>query len=103
MRFKFIFLVTAAFCCRAAAQDADPENSKLEIRGSYWAVNSSGSIRANGTPVDLQSDLGVNQAQATFTGRLVVAPRRRHKIVLEGTPFRLTGFKDLSRSISYAG
>jgi hypothetical protein len=84
------------------AQD-DPEKSKLEITTSYWPINTSGTIRANGTPVDLKSDLGVTQSQPTFTGKLVAKPGRRNKIVVEGTPFGLDGNKDLSRSITYQG
>jgi hypothetical protein len=87
----------------AAAQDLDPESSRLEITGSFWSVDASGSIHANGTPIDLKSDLGVNQGQATFTGKLVAKPRRKQKIVVQGTPVRLDGSMNLSRSITYRG
>jgi hypothetical protein len=90
-----LLLIPVLSLC-AVPQDADPENSTLETTGSYWSVNSSGSIRANGTPVDLKSDLGVNQSQPTFTGRLVAKLHRRQKLVVEGTPFRLTGDQNLT-------
>ena len=47
------------------AQTRDPEASKLEITGSWWSIDSSGTIRANGSPIDLKSDLGVVQQQST--------------------------------------
>jgi hypothetical protein len=40
----------------------DPEKSKLEITTSYWPINTSGTIRANGTPIDLKSDLAARGA-----------------------------------------
>ena len=79
------------------------EPAKLEIKLSYWNVDTSGTIKADGTPVDLKSDLGVSQSQPTFDGKLVFAPARKHKILVEGTPFRLSGDRDLSRGITYAG
>src|SRR5207248_2655062 len=63
--------------------------------------HTNGTIRASGTPVDLRSDLGVNQNSPTFTGKLDVRLGRRHWIGVEGTPFRLDGTMDLSRSITY--
>jgi hypothetical protein len=97
-------LVLLPFCCLTMlAQDHDAERSRLEITGSYWNTDTSGTIRANGTPVDLKSDLGVKQGQATFTGKLVAKPGRKNKIVVEGTPFRLDGTNLLTRSITYQG
>jgi hypothetical protein len=83
------------------AQDRDPDSSSVEITGSYWPVHTMGTIRASGTPVDLRSDLGVRQNSPTFTGRFDVRAGRRHWIRVEGTPFRLEGTKELSRSITY--
>lgn len=81
----------------------DPEKSRLEITGSWWGVNSSGTIRANGTPIDLKSDLGVTQGQPTFTGKLMARFSRRNKVVVEGTPFHLDGSNNLTRTITYQG
>jgi hypothetical protein len=100
---KIACLLLPVLCFCALAQDRDEENSKLEATGSFWPVNSSGTIRANGTPVDLKSDLGVTQSQATFTGMLAITLRRRHKIEIEGTPFRLSGANNLTRTITYSG
>ena len=81
----------------------DPEKSKLEITTAWWPVNTSGTIRANGTPIDLKSDLGVSQDQSTFTGKLVGRFSRRNKIVVEGTPYHLDGSNNLARTITYQG
>jgi hypothetical protein len=94
---------SVVFFSPAARAQEDPEKSKLEITASWWPVNTSGTIRANGTPIDLKSDLGVNQGQATFTGKLVGRFSRRNKIVVEGTPFHLEGASNLSRTITYQG
>jgi len=99
---KYIVFVLLLASFSVFAQE-DPEKSKLEITTSWWGVNSSGTIRANGTPIDLKSDLGVHQGQATFTGKLVGRFSRRNKIVVEGTPFHLDGSNNLNRTITYQG
>ena len=48
-----------------------------------------GVIQADGSPVNLVEDVGVYQEQPTFFGRLVFNPGRKHRIIVEGTPFRL--------------
>lgn len=90
-------------CAFPALSQEDPEKSKLEITGSYWNIDSTGTIKANGTPVNFKSDLGVTQGVATFTGKLVFKPARKHKILVEGTPYRLDGSQSLTRSITYNG
>jgi hypothetical protein len=80
-----------------------PESFRFEITGSAWLVDSGGTIQASGTPIDLVSDLGVQQQQPTFYGKFVFKPTRRQRIVLEGTPFRLTGENTVNRSITYHG
>ncbi len=108
---------------RAAGQfdsSADPENFRVEVTGSAWLVDSSGTIQAGGvtiippgvtlsgaplpsSTIDLVTDLGVKQQQPTFYGRLVIKPARKHRIVLEGTPVRLDGTNTITRSIIYHG
>jgi hypothetical protein len=99
----FVALLLLLFASICFAQDRDPDSSKLEITGSFWPVHTKGTIRAQGTPVDLQSDLGVNQNAATFTGKLNVRLGGRHQINVEGTPFRLEGDMNLARSVTYQG
>lgn len=86
-----------------AADNNNPENFKIELTGAAWLVNSSGTIQSNGTPINLVTDLGAQQQQPTFYGRLVVKPGRKHRIVVEGTPFRISGFNVVDRTIVYHG
>jgi hypothetical protein len=109
-------LLEAATVLRAAdapgTNGNDPENFRLELTGSAWLVNSSGTIQAGGalasvispiTAIDLVSDLGVKQRQPTFYGRLIIKPGRKHRIVIEGTPVRLEGTNVVSRTVIYHG
>jgi hypothetical protein len=100
LRYTVFVLLFASFSVFA---QEDAEKSKLEITTSWWGVHTSGTIRANGTPIDLKSDLGVSQGQSTFTGKLVGKITRRNKIVVEGTPFHLDGSNNLARTITYQG
>ena len=81
----------------------DPENFKIEVTAGGWLVNSGGQIQANGAPVDLVNDLGVYQNKGTFYGQFVFKPGRKHRIVVEGTPFRLNGLNTVNRTIVYRG
>jgi hypothetical protein len=81
----------------------DSESFHVEITGSAWLVDSGGTIQAGGSPVDLVSDLGAQQQQPAFYGRLVIKPGRRHRIVVEGMPLRLNGYNIVSRTITYQG
>ncbi len=80
----------------------NPEDCKVELTGAAWLQNSSGTIQASGTPIDLVTDLGAQQ-QPTFYGRLVIKPGRKHRIVIEGTPFRISGYNTVDRTIVYRG
>lgn len=82
-----------------AASFESPEQFRIELTGSAWIVNSSGTIQASGTPVDLVHDLGAAQQQPTFFGRLIFKPGRKHRIVVEGMPFSLTGYNVVNRTI----
>lgn len=81
----------------------NPENFRVEVTGSAWLVDSAGTIQANGTPVDLVSDLGAEQQKASFYGRLVFKPAQKHRIVVEGSPVSINGLNTVSRSIVYRG
>jgi hypothetical protein len=100
LRPAFFLLLLASYCF---AQDRGADSAVLELTASWWSVHTTGTIRASGTPVDFQSDLGVNQNAATFTGRLDVRFARRNWLRVEGTPFRLDGAQNLSESITYQG
>lgn len=81
----------------------DPEDFRIELTGSAWIVNSSGQLFIEGSPFDLRNELHVEQNQPTFYGKLVVKPGRRHRIVVEGTPFRLSGFASMQQTGTYRG
>jgi hypothetical protein len=81
----------------------NPESFRVEVTGAGWLVNPSGTIQSSGTPIDLVTDLGAQQNQPTFYGQLVFKPGRKHRIVFEGTPFRINGYNTVNRSISYHG
>ncbi len=100
-----LLCLAAASTCRAqiAGASEDPENFHIEITAGGWLVNTGGQIQANGSPIDLVTDLAAAQQQGTFYGQLVFKPRRKHRIVIEGTPFRINGLKSVSRSIVYRG
>jgi hypothetical protein len=53
--------------------------------------------------VDLLGDLGIEQNRVMFTGRLVLKPGWKHRVVIEGIPYRLRGIQDLSRQFTYNG
>lgn len=99
----------ASLPCRAQSASRffqpreDPESFHIELTGSGWLVNPGGVIQANGAPVDLVNDLRVNQGQNTFFGQLVFKPKRRHRIIVEGAPFRLSGTNIIDRSFTYRG
>lgn len=99
----FLFQAAGALATCASISDGNPEDFRVELTGAVWLVNSSGTIQANGTPVDLVSDLGAQQRQPTFFGRLVVKPGRKHRIVIEGTPFRISGYNVVDRTFVYRG
>jgi hypothetical protein len=85
------------------AQSENPESFHFELTGSGWLVNSGGTIQASGSPINLVSDLGVYEQQPTFFGRLVIKPARKHRILVEGTPFRLQGENKVRRTVTYHG
>ena len=101
----FLLGLISSFACygQSFRGSEDPENFKIEVTAGGWLINSGGQIQASGTPVDLVNDLGVNQGAGTFYGQLVFKPGRKHRIVVEGTPFRLNGLKAVTRTIDYRG
>ena len=88
--------------CRGADRSG-PEDFHIEITGSAWILNTSGHIQSGSLPIDLKSDLGVEQNTPTFFGKLVFKPGRRHRIIVEGTPFDLNGRQTVVRAITYRG
>jgi hypothetical protein len=88
---------------RSLAGGEDPESFRIEITGSDWLLDSGGTVYSRGTVVNLISDLNVQQQQSTFTGRLVIKPGRKHRIVVDGLPFSTNGLITIHRTITYHG
>jgi hypothetical protein len=88
---------------RPSSRGEGPEDFRIELTGSAWLVNSAGTIQANGAPIDLVSDLGAEQQKPTFYGRLVFKPRRKQRLVVEGTPIGIDGFNTVQRTVVYRG
>ena len=85
----------------ASADDKGPEDFRVEVTGSAWLPDTRGTVQSNGAVVDLVTDLAVEQRPTTFYGRLVVKPARKHRIVVEGSPFGVSGANDITRTIVY--
>jgi hypothetical protein len=86
----------------AAAQE-DFEKFRVELTASAWLVSTSGTIQSGIVPVDLRRDLQIEQSQPHFFGKLVVKPARRHRLMVEGIPYRLNGAAAIARQIVFAG
>jgi hypothetical protein len=100
-----LLCLAAGSTCRAqlAGRFEDPENFHIEVTAGGWLVDTGGQIQASGTPIDLVNDLNAEQQRATFYGQLVFKPARKHRIVVEGSPFSVNGLKTVTRSIVYRG
>jgi hypothetical protein len=79
------------------------ERFRVELTASAWLVNPSGTIQSGIVPVDLQRDLQLENWTTHFFGKLVVKPARRHRLMVEGIPYRLNGAATISREIVFAG
>lgn len=80
-----------------------PEDFRIEVTGAAWVVNSAGHLLSHGLPVDFVSDLNLGQDRPTFYGQLVFKPGRKHRIIVEGTPFGEDGSNTIHRTITYQG
>lgn len=96
-------IFSIGLCRPSLAADGDPEDFKIELTGSAWIVNASGQLQITGTSFDLVRDLAVEQGNPTFYGKLIIKPGRRHRIVIEGTPFRLSGNNAINQAMTFKG
>jgi hypothetical protein len=78
------------------------ENFRVEATASAWHTRVSGELQSGILPIDLRSDLNLDDS-FNFVGRLVLKPGRRHRFVIDGGPYESTGSNRLTRSISYNG
>ncbi len=93
--------VWLAFGCLDAAEDF--ESFRVELTGSALLLDSSGTIQSGITPLDLRNDLDIDRKQPHFYGKLVVKPGRRHRLMVEGIPYRLHGDAVIARQVVFAG
>ena len=95
-------LLSLSTLARGAGKE-DPESFRIEVSGSSWLLNTSGNVQSSGTVIDFVSDLGFEQRQPTFYGKLVFKPGRKHRLILEGSPFSFSGLNTIHRSVTYQG
>jgi hypothetical protein len=81
---------------------AQEQDFRVELTASAWNAAIEGSVQSGGLPIALHADLNLAD-QWTFFGKLVLKPARRHRIVIEGSPYEFTGLNTLSRTIMYSG
>jgi len=79
------------------------EDFRVAVSAGAWIMSPSGTIQSGITPVDLRTDLDLERHRPTFAGRLVVKPARRHRLWVEGTPYRLSGSNLATRQFTFAG
>ena len=94
-------LLALALGCAGASGD-DLEAYRVELTTSVWWVPPKGAVRAGQLPVDFASDLALGDSP-TFFGRLVWKPGRRHKVIVEGSPYRFAGDHVLTRTVTFQG
>lgn len=80
-----------------------PEDYHLELSVSLWRMNTNGLIRADGTPINLISDLGVVERQRMYDGRVVFKFHRKQRFVFEATPISMNGLNTIHRTVTYFG
>src|SRR5215208_5341753 len=97
-----VFSMLAMLAAMPAAAE-DREDFHLEATLSLWLRNSTGTIQSGITPVDLEQDLGIEQRRPQFVGSLVWKPARRHRLIIEGAPYSLSGEHDAVRQFTFAG
>ena len=85
------------------AQDRGMEDFRFEVTAGGWLRDTRGTIQSGITPVDLRGDLDIAQDEPQFLGRLIFKPARRHRLIVEGSPYRLRGTADVTRTFTFAG
>lgn len=77
------------------------ELSRIEVNVSAWRPAIRGTIQSGLLPIDLRSDLAMQEAWR-LAGSVHLRFARRHGIVVEGSPMQFTGRNRLSRLIEYS-
>lgn len=85
-----------------AAQNGDgPESFRIELTGSAWLTGPTGTIKADGTPIDFVNDLAAGAQQPRFYGRFIFKPTRKQRIIVEGSPVSFQGVNTINRSFVF--
>ena len=100
---QFYPIFAFALAPALAGQDRDVEDFRVEVTAGWWLRDTRGTIQSGIAPVDLRGDLDIAQNEPQFLGRLVFKPAARHRLIFEGTPYRLRGTADVTRQITFAG
>ena len=87
----------------AASGSEGPEDYRIELSATLWRMNTNGTIHADGSPINLLTDLGVGQRQRIYDGRLTFKFKRKLRFVLEGTPISIQGLNTINRNVTYFG
>jgi hypothetical protein len=96
----FIAFSLCAFAAFAQAEKS-PEDFHIELTGSAWLVGPTGTIQAEGTPINFVTDLAAGSQNPHFHGRLVYKPWRKHRFVIEGSPTSFSGTNVINRSFVF--
>jgi hypothetical protein len=96
-------LAVLAACWCFALYSQDIEDFKIEAGAGAWLAQATGTIQAGPVPIDLENDLGLHGRHPQLAGRLAFQPVRRHRILVEGAPYRFEAENEIAREIIYAG
>lgn len=96
-----LFCLLALTAPLFAQSKENPESFRIELTGSAWLTGPTGTITADGTPIDFVSDLAAGAQQPRFYGKLVFKPAYKHRIVVEGSPVSFSGLNVINRSIVF--
>jgi hypothetical protein len=99
--FSGLLFLCAPLVAAVGGSSEGPEDYRLELSATLWRMNTNGTIHADGTPINLLTDLGVEQRQRIYDGRLVLKFKRKFRFVLEGTPLSIQGLNTLHRTVTY--
>ena len=94
-------LLLSTSLCAASTGSEGPEDYRLELSATLWRMNTNGTIRADGTPINMLTDLGVGQRQRIYDGRFVLKFKRKLRFVVEGTPISIQGLNTIHRDVTY--
>ena len=78
------------------------DHFRVELTAAAWQTRIEGTLQAAGLPIDLRSDLALDD-RTIFFGRLVAKPGRRHRLIIEGSPYSFAGVNTVSRAITFQG